>query len=151
MRSLVILALLTTPAAANDSLTVKQCIEVLAGLTSLSFVGQLSPQQAPTADSKSYKFSGPTRMTMALDISELAPVQAAAQKAQQEFDKSLPAAEGAAAQERTRKVAENWQSIIEAPCNVRPGKVKEADLDLSENPIPVGVLSVMIPIIDREK
>lgn len=154
MKQIVLIAAalaFAVPARAEDDLTVKTCLEILAGLNSMNFSGQSSPTAPAPPDAKPYRLAGSARMTMAFDISELSRVQAASQKAQGEFDKTLDQKEP----DRQKQLDANWQSILAAPCNVVPGRVKESDLHLGDGPndnaIPPSVLAVIVPIIDRDK
>lgn len=138
------------PAPSLTAMSVRTCLEVLAGLNSLNFVGQMSPQQVQQPSALPYHLGGSIRMTMAFDIAELSKIQTVAQKAQQDFDKELDEKDPAI---RQKQLDANWQGIIAAPCNVTPGRIKESDLRLgdgpNENAIPPSVLSVLVPIIDR--
>lgn len=156
-----------TPAASEEPqpLTIKQCMEALAGLNSLNFVGQTQASQAAPPDAKPYKFHGNVRVTIAMDISALSTVPDAAGRAQQQFKDSVTAPAGAqsgkmvtpeqqkALADYGKQINDNWQSILDAPCNVKPGHLKATDVnagdDDGQNPIPPSVYSLLVPIIDQ--
>ena len=156
MRKFAIAAIaisLAFPAHAEPKpLTVSQCLDVLAGLNALNYVGQQLSDAKPQGDAKPYKL-GAARMTIALDISALRPVADAAEKARQsligEISAGKPILPGT---DEMKAFTAKWQDVLNGPCNVTPGHLKAADLKVGdgadENPIPPSVLSVLIPIID---
>jgi hypothetical protein len=162
-------AIFAAPAAAQDAkpLTIEQCINILAGLNSLSYVGQqYNDSSKPPGDAKQYKL-GPARMTIATDIAALSQVLSNAQRAQQGFQSELPPLPAAepgkpdssarvdAANEQNKAAAKNWRTILDGPCNVQPGHLNAPDLKIGdgpdENSYPPPVLGALVPIIDGLK
>lgn len=163
-------AVIASPAAADEQkpagLTIEKCVTISLGLNSLNWAGQQlgQPGQTPPTDSKPYKFSGTTWLTIGQDIDALNQVVTEAQKAQQRFvgalafippappaDKADP--DAAARASENKQVNDNWQKIIAQPCNVTPGHIKASDLKIGSDPdsnaIPPSVLGALWPIIDR--
>jgi hypothetical protein len=155
-RVIFILCLLPGVAFAGEAkpLTVGQCLDVMAGLNALNYVGQqLGDQQSKPPDAKAYKL-GPARMTIALDIAALRPISDAAEKTRQgivtEISGGKPIQAGT---DEMKQYLAKWQKVLDGPCGVAPGHLRAADLKIGdgadENPIPPSVLSVLIPIIDQ--
>lgn len=169
IRSFVIacaLALLASAAVAEEAakpLTVEQCIGVANGLGALNWAGQTlgQPGNAQPADSKHYKL-GAALMTIAEDIDALKDVQNEALRSQQAFAASLPALppppEGkpdpnaAERVDQTKKMNDNWSTMMAQPCHVTVAHLKLSDLrigdDADHNSIPPSVLAALVPIID---
>ena len=149
---------------AEKAFTIEQCINILTGLTSLSYAGQQlnDASRAPT-DSKQYKL-GPARMKIALNIASMTPVFTAAQLAQNGFISELPSLPTAkdddkskaqhddAAKAQNKLVNDNWRKIIDQPCPVTPGRLSADDLKIGDGPeqnqIPPNVLAAISPIVD---
>jgi len=135
--------------------TVGQCLDILAGLNALNFVGQqlADQRQVPPTDARPYKL-GATRLTLALDMAALRPIADATEKARQgllnEIGSGKPIAPNS---EESKRFFEKWQDTLNAPCPVTLGRIKAADLKIGDgpddNPIPPAVLSALVPIIDQ--
>lgn len=156
-----------------DDLTVRDCLQILAGLNSLNFVGQVTPQQPPPPDAKSYRFGKPKdgetpiRLTMGFDINSLMSVQAAVTKSQQSFidslgpapthdgDKPFTPEQQRAWDRRQKDIQDNGEATLNAPCSVAPGKLPASQLRAGDgdgdNQIPPSVIGVLKPIIDLSK
>lgn len=140
---------LCSPARAEDQLNIQQCMEVLAGLNSLGFVGQLSAAQEVPKDAKHYKL-GPVLVTIGMNIHELSPIDAEARKAQIAYEAELPPNVTDAM--KRKLMQDNWDKIISQPCPVKPGHININDLKIGDgndqNAIPASVLAVLTPILD---
>ena len=169
--TLAAVGVMMTVAKADDAkvITIEQCINILFGLNSLSYVGQqLGDQSRPPSDAKQYKL-GPARMTISANINALTAIDTAARSAQQGFQRELPPLPPnalnwklgepesperiAAAISQNNKSQANWEAIIHQPCSVQPGHLKEKELKIGdgpdENAFPPPVLGAIYPIIDR--
>ena len=144
-------AALADDKAPSDKMTISECLQVLAGLSALDYVGeQLGARNAAIAGksttppgAKSYLL-GTTRMTIALNIAALSRVADAIQQTTAELQK-----ENTGSPEDFQKA---WMEAVTKPCPVTLIHIKQSDLHLGdgdkENQIPPGVLSVIVPIID---
>lgn len=128
------------------SMTVSECLNVLAGLNALDYSGeQLGTNKgAIPAGAKQYTL-GAARMTIALDIAALRRVADAMQVVSDHLQR-----ENAKSQENY--IAE-WHKALEQPCDVQLRRIKQSDLKIGDGPndnqIPPGVLSAIVPIIDQ--
>lgn len=142
---------------APPPLTIQKCLEILGGLNALNFAGeQIGNQNPAPANASQYKF-GATRMTIALDIAALTKIQTAvretAQAIQRETEAEIPIPENskdstALSAKRNERENAELQKALDKPCNVQIARLNAADLKLTDNEIPVGVLAVLAPIID---
>lgn len=153
----------------------RACMDILAGLESLNYVGQLGPIQmapngnvinAPPPGAEHYKLSASALTTIALDIGELGREQAALTKGQQDFERTLgppptgdvikmSAEERQVARDYAKKKTDGLEAVLESDCTVAPGHLKQSELNLGsgkdQNAIPPSVLSLIMPIVDRDK
>ena len=166
---IAVIALMPTVAFADPAapLTVEQCINILAGLNSLTWAGQQlgeTPDKKPP-DAKQYKL-GDVRVTIAFDIESLQPVLTSYQRASQQFLGELPPVPQADAGKPQSPAAIELQAdnnkkfiafqvkALGQPCPVTiNGRLKLSDLKLGDgadqNQIPVNVLAAIVPIIDK--
>lgn len=159
----VLVVALATSAHAQEKkpLTIEECLKVLAGLNALNCAGQ-QIGAACEKDAKQYKLGG-ARMTVALDIAALGPVDDAYRRGVQSYAAELtpipPADPGKPDQFAVQRGKQNAdfaafqvQSLAKA-CPASPTHIRVTDLRVGdgadENAIPPAVLAALAPILDK--
>jgi hypothetical protein len=165
MRSLfaaaAVAAMLSSPARSNDMppMNMGQCITVLQGLRALSGRhdvivkedGKDRVAQVP------WKFDGATLLTIGLDIGALQVAETAVQHARQDLIVQFAEKDGKDPQPGTalyNGFIRKLQEVMDAPCSVRPTRLKAAELKLgpgsNENAIPADIIGAIAPLLEKE-
>ena len=150
--TIIAAALMVSPARAADatppdSITIDQAIGVMRAL------GQLDRYEVQDKDGKAvsipYKFSGALRYLIASDLDLATTAARQYQTAVNALVMQISGGGNKVPDELLPKFNEENNKLLAAPAGVILRKIKLDDLKLDENPIPVSVLSVLMPIIEK--
>lgn len=148
-----LLAAASPSRATEPPLTITKCLQVYGALSSLDGWQKTVDGKPVTVP---YKLGGPVRFQIAQAITALRPFQESTEKARMALLQEIGGGKQieAGSPELTRLNAE-YTKVIEAPCGVAMPRIKLSDLKLGDdegqNPIPPGVLSLLMPVIDADK
>ncbi len=154
MRLLQIAALslaMGVPALAQTapSPTVGQVIVISNGLTALD--GYDTPCKDNNVERicrKPYKFSASALWTIASDAAAARGVVTAYETARNALIRQMANGGTRVPDDSVNKFNDEQQVLLDKPSGLTFGRIKRADLNLDENPIPPNVLALLIPIID---
>lgn len=149
-----ILGLGLAPAArAEQGMTVGKCLQVYGALSALDGYQKVVADKPTTIP---YKFSGTVRFTIAQAITTLRPFSDSAEKTRVQLVTDIGGGKTIeAGSPELGRLTTEYLKVLDAPCGVQFVKIALSDLrlgdDEGQNPIPPGVLSLLMPIIDPNK
>lgn len=152
----LIALLLAGPALAEDApkskpLTVDQAIQVASGLAQLDGYDKvIGDGQQQRVVHVFYQFGGGLRWQIAQSIATLRPIVQAYQQANNELIFSLAGGNRNVPDDKAQAYNAETRKMLDADSGVSLPMIRKSELKTDENPLPGGVLTLLIPIIDPE-
>lgn len=149
------ITLMPSLAAAQDRLTVNQCMMVARGLRALDYVGATPDgPPLPPAGAKQYKL-GALRGVIGLNLAALQRVGDGIERARQGLVREIFEGKGVSPGPDMDRMVEQMQKILDGPCEVTPARIKLSELNLgdldTQNAIPPTTVAALALIIDRDQ
>lgn len=141
------------PPPAPKPLTVGQCMEILGGLTGLNSYDKVVGDKIVPAQ---YKL-GAARFTIVQNMTALRHVQEGLERARAglvaEVASLIKGGDIKPNSPELTKLTVAYQAMLDKPCDVTPGRIKRADLNIGDGPeqnaIPPSVESALDLVLDK--
>jgi hypothetical protein len=128
---------------------VEQVISIFGGLSQLDSYEDICRDGAVEKQCKRpYKFGGGMRMTLSLNRAEAQKVVTAYQQARNALVAQYSGGGANVPDDKRLAFQDDDRAMYERPADVTLSKFRRDDLKLEENPIPVSVLSLILPLIE---